>query len=391
MENQFEAHKRLIHKWVDEGKLPGVNHLVVKDGEVLDETVVGFSDVESEVALTTDSLFRLASATKIFVTLLLLRLIDQGRVHYDDKLEKYFPELSTLSVFSGDGAKVEAVNSITVEDVARHSHGFSYGDNEPYRSALISAALLKTDSRLVSDWSHNMTLSDWMAALSNVPMEFESGTAVAYGLGHDMLGALIENLMGAPLDECFRREIIEPLELTSTFFVVPVDRSPDLTSYYFYGKELVRLETGEESKFLERPKSFSGGGGWDMLGNGGLVTNARDFATILQVIVDKGVFKGQRFLKEETISRLTSNRTEGIGEVLPGHGYSYGWGYQKEAAANSGRGGIGKMWWGGSTNPYFFVDPMQNLLSVCLTHTFPFGHLDAAHVLEKMTYKAIES
>ena len=220
-------------------------------------------------------------------------------------------------------------------------------------------------------------------------MEHEVGETVSYGLGHDMLGAVIEKIVGMPLDECFEREISEPLRLNSTYFVVPNTRSEDLTSFYLYDEGLKRLETGQTSQFLQRPGSFSGGGGWDMLGNGGLVTNARDFARALQLVLDNGAFEVQHFLNPDSVARLTANRTEAIGEMMPGHGYSYGIGYQKESAASAGRGGAGKLWWGGSTNPYFFVDPGANLLGVYLTHTFPFGHLDAARTLESMTYKIL--
>jgi CubicO group peptidase (beta-lactamase class C family) len=81
--------------------------------------------------------------------------------------------------------------------------------------------------------------------------------------------AVIEKIVGIPLDECFEREISEPLRLNSTFFVVPNTRSEDLTSFYSYDEGLKRLETGQTSQFLQRPGSFSGGG-WDMLGNGHL-------------------------------------------------------------------------------------------------------------------------
>jgi CubicO group peptidase (beta-lactamase class C family) len=363
--------------------------LVMQAGEVVDETLCGYADVESQSRLTERSLFRLASATKYFISLLLLRLVDKGEIAFDDNLADYFPEFASPSIILSDGSTMSAKKPITIEDLARHSHGYSYGDKEPFRSAMIHAGLMKTDPVLGPDWTHEMSLPQWMSRLSEVPMEHDVGETVSYGLGHDILGAVIEKIAGMPLDECFEREISEPLRLNSTFFVVPNTRSEDLTSFYLYDEGLKRLETGLTSQFLQRPRSFSGGGGWDMLGNGGLVTSARDFARVLQLVLDKGAFEAQQFLNPDSVARLNSNRTEAIGEMLPGHGYSYGIGYQKESAASAGRGGVGKLWWGGSTNPYFFVDPGKALLGVYLTHTFPFGHPDAAHTLERMTYKVV--
>ena len=388
MGSSFKKHKDQILDWVDTGGLPGVSHLVMQGGEVLEETYCGYSDVESSSEITSSSLFRLASATKYFVSLLFLRLIDQGRLNFDDNLADYFPEFGSFSLFDQGGAIKKAEKIITLEDLARHSQGYTYGEKEPFRSAMIKAGLMKKGA-LGSDWSHSSNLTQWMKALSEVPVEHEAGIAVSYGLGHDMLGAVIERVVGKRLDQCMAEEVVEPLNLTSTFFVVPAERGSDLTSMYSYGGKLERLETGLESLFLQPPKAFSGGGGWDMLGNGGLVTNALDFARVLQLILNNGMFEGQAFLQANTAARLASNRTQGIGEILPGHGYSYGIGYQNKSRVLSDRGGKGKLWWGGSTNPYFFVDPANDLLSIYLTHTFPFGHLDAAYTLERMTYQMI--
>jgi CubicO group peptidase (beta-lactamase class C family) len=63
MKDTFSQHKALISDWVSDGKLPGVSHLVMQAGEVVDETLCGYADVESQSRLTERSLFRLASAT----------------------------------------------------------------------------------------------------------------------------------------------------------------------------------------------------------------------------------------------------------------------------------------------------------------------------------------
>jgi len=164
---------------------------------------------------------------------------------------------------------------------------------------------------------------------------------------------VIEALTEQPLDEFMQQKVFAPLELNDTYFVVPKAREQDLTSFYnVVDGQLQLIETSAMSEFMSRPTSFSGGGGWDMLGNGGLVTSAGDFAKLLQLILADGSLGDVKILGPSLTAKLKTGASDGLmrSEMLPGCTYSY----------------------------YYYL-PEQQRLGVFLTHTLPFAHLNAIY------------
>jgi len=385
-----QLHAKLT-AWIEQGQLPGAAILAMQGNTLLDDSCFGHRDVKKNLMLNTDSLFRLASATKIFTSAAFLTLVDQARVQLKDPVAKYLPEYNNLRTFTGSGDIQAATKVPTVEDLLRHSNGFAYGDNEPYQSALAAKGLVSVTPAGL-DWSHSLSLREWAYALSEVPMEFEPGADVTYGLGHDLLGAVIETVTGQSVEAFFTEALVTPLGLKNTFFTVPAHRHADLTNFYSVKNEnLICIEDAADSPFHTAPGAVSGGGGWDMLGNGGLVSNSRDFSRLLQMIMNRGSLDGVRVLNPESATLLTRDQTASIGEIFPGNGYSYGLAYSKplpKKYQDKSFGGYnpGKMWWGGSTNTHFWFDPKLDFHGIFLTHTFPFRHLDAAETVDRAFY-----
>tara|TARA_R110002072_G_scaffold31735_10_gene97604 strand:+ start:7219 stop:8412 length:1194 start_codon:yes stop_codon:yes gene_type:complete len=371
-----------IAKSVEQGLLPGAHHVVWESGKIINQQIVGYANVESRSELHEHSLFRLASASKLFVSIGLLTLVENGSIALTDPVWQVLPEYQNLNYFGPDGEIIASEKTMVIEDLLQHSCGYGYGAKGHYRTALMDAGLLGVDSLGTDHWLHPYSLRDWAKALAKVPMEAEPGTAVSYGLGHDLAGALIEVLSGMPLDEFMQQMVFTPLQLNDTFFVVPKARESDLTSFYNVDDgQLTRIETSAMSGFMQRPTSFSGGGGWDMLGNGGLVTSAGDFAKLLQLILANGELNGVKLLSPALAGKLKAGTTDTLqqSEMLPGCTYSYGACCVKDLEKYSGKGPLGKMSWGGSTNTYYYYLPEQQRLGVFLTHTFPFAHQNAIY------------
>ena len=313
------------------------------------------------------ALFRLASSSKLFVSVAALRLVDQGLLSLDQSVSTVLPEHA---------------EEMTIMDLLRHSCGYGYGDTEPYGDALRSAGLMYQDTFGMNSWTHDLTLRDWARALADVPHEDPPGTVTRYGLGHDLLGAVMESTCSKSLDQILAEEVLEPLDLNNTFFIVPPDRQADLTDFHNYSDgSLKPVENSAESPFLTRPKAFSGGGGWDMLGNGGLVSSAGDFHRLLQTILAEGTFNGEQVLSRELSMLLLQSQTSElkISEIQPGCGYSLGVACVDDPKGYQGLAPCGTLWWGGSTNTFYFYRPDQGLCGVFLTNTFPFGHMNAIY------------
>ncbi len=382
----FRDFNEQVARWVETRQLPGVHHLQMRDDDVLNEQIVGFADIEADISLHPNSLFRLASASKIFISAGFLTLIDDGALCLEDEVADVLPEYKALQMFSTGGQIQTCRVRPTMIDLLRHTCGFGYGADQPYRGALEDAGLLGIDEFGADHWRHRYTLHEWAQQLARVPMESKPGTAVVYGLGHDLLGAVVESV-GMPLDEFMQRRLFTPLALHDTGFVVPPERADDLTAFYIADSNgLRKVESARDSEFLSTPRAFSGGGGWDMLGNGGLVSSARDFARLLRMIMQQGCLETTQVLQPESVRLLTASMTDKRrhGEMMPGTGYAAGVGCVTNPADYSGHGGQGKMWWGGSTNTYYYYLPEQQKLGIFLTHTFPFAHLGAIYKFDRL-------
>ena len=123
---------KAIHAYVDAGRTPGVVTLILRHGKVVHSDVYGKADLESGRASRADDLFRMYSMTKPITSVALLMLFEEGRFQLTDPLAKFFPAVADMKVFAGTtpqgGVLLDAQKRpITIQDVFRHSAGFSYG------------------------------------------------------------------------------------------------------------------------------------------------------------------------------------------------------------------------------------------------------------------------
>ena len=118
-----------------------------------------------------------------------------------------------------------------------------------------------------------------------------------------------------------------------------------------------------------------------MLGNGGLVSSTADMTTLLQFILNSGKQNETQLIEPALVNRLKMGASYSLeqSEMLPGCSYSFGIARVDDTERYAGAGPLGKMFWGGSTNTYFYYLPEQKQLGVFLTHTFPFAHLNAIY------------
>jgi CubicO group peptidase (beta-lactamase class C family) len=362
-------------------------------GEILDVTAIGHDDLEDGVPLEARSIFRLASATKIFVSVAFMTLVEEGLVSLDDPVSQHLPGFRPTHVFDAAGSPVPGAGTMTILDLLRHTGGLGYGYTESYRAALVAAHLMETGVHFGETWEHPWSLEEWALRLAEVPLEAQPGTSFSYGLTHDLLGAVIQSVSGQRLDDFVRDRVLLPLGLEDTGFAVAPEDLARLTSFYNLEEgRLVRVERGEESPFREPPFAPSGGGGWDQVGNGGMVSSAPDFARLLLMLRNGGEMDGVRILRRETVDTMLRNHLAGIGtgdSYWEGVGFGMGFAYVYDDTRFSGLGSNGKIWWAGSTNVLFWMDPGEDIIGVFMTHTLPFGHRGVMDLAEQMTYDAI--
>jgi CubicO group peptidase (beta-lactamase class C family) len=230
-------------------KVPGIAYGIIVDGKVVHIGVTGVRNTQTGEKVDTNTVFRIASMTKSFTALSILKLRDEGKLSLEDPAERYVPELKALRYPTTDSPK------ITVRHLLSHSAGFPednpWGDQQ----------LADTDEQ--------------MAAMmrQGIPFSTAPGTGYEYSnYGFAILGRIVANVSGMPYARYVRTKILLPLGMTSTTLEardVPANR---LAHGY-------RLQDG---KWLEEPQLPDGAFG----SMGGMLTSVSDLGRWVAFMLD---------------------------------------------------------------------------------------------------------
>ncbi len=158
----------------------------------------GTTDVDKMVPANQDTVYRIGSITKQFTALMLLQLVQEGKVRLSDPVEKYFPEVNRIQ------GKFPAAPSITLVQLATHTAGLAAEPDE----------LEKYTVGPVSEWE-----SILVSALPRTRYVAEPGSRFSYSnIGYAILGAALARAARQPYTEYVREHIFQPLGMTHTVF-----------------------------------------------------------------------------------------------------------------------------------------------------------------------------
>lgn len=382
----------LIQGHVDRGEIPGAVVLLSRDGNRVTKAV-GTLDLEGGRAMPEDAIFRLASASKLIVSAAFMTLIEDGLVAVDDPISAYLPEYGELRVFTGESTSLGAARGqIRIVDLLRHTSGYGGGAQGPQQAAYREAGILTEAEEL--DWTHPWDLAEWSKVLASTPLAREPATRFEYGLSHDVLGRLIEVLTGDELGVALSERLLEPLGMRDTGFWVPEQHRHRLSGMYDH--EVVPpapVDIASNSRFLRPPRAPSGGGGWDNFpASGGLVSTAQDYGRLLEMILNDGEVDGARLLQPETVGLMKRNLLEGLPfeeSFWPGVGFSTGMAVVFDSTRYGEGRPNGTMWWAGSTNVHFWMEPSRDFFGVLMVQAKPFGHLDLMGAAQDLAFRAL--
>src|SRR3954462_3349204 len=209
----------LVQADVQKGRIPGVVMLVTRDGKVVMNKAIGSQDAATNVPMRTDSIFRIYSMTKPIVSVAALMLVEEGRLQLSDPVSQHIPELKGLRVGVEKGGALEIVPAVrepTVQDLMRHTSGFTYG---VFGKSLVKDIYTKNG---IDASDHDN--AEFVKKLATAPLMYQPGTTWEYGRSTDVLGHLIERVSGQPLDRFLEERIFRPLGMKDTGFFVPAEK-----------------------------------------------------------------------------------------------------------------------------------------------------------------------
>ena len=371
----------LMQRYIDSGDIAGSVTLVARRGRIAHLEAQGVSDIETKKPMTTDAIFRLASMTKPIASVAVMMLHEEGHFLLTDPVSRWLPEFKNPKVAianapherAGAGFRlVPADREITIKDLLTHTAGLASGTAGP------TVELLKKISRKPDD-----TLAGYIPRLAGLPLNFQPGTAWEYGPATDVLGRLVEVVSGRNLDQFFRERIFMPLAMNDTYFYLPVEKLPRLTTAYAKG------EKGLQKLTAPGPASRTGR---YHSGGGGLAGTAEDYLRFCQMMLDGGVLEGTRLVSRKTIEQMTANHIGKLpmwNDTL--HGYRFGLGLRVRADQGEAAllGSLGSFGWGGAYGTYFWVDPKEQMIGILMIQLMPYAHINIRHEFQNAATQAI--
>ena len=382
---------QLLQDYVEAGRLPGAVTMVLRHGSVAYAEALGHRDREAGDLMELDDIFRIASHTKAIVSVGIMMLQEEGALLISDPVSKYLPAFANTAVAvpraAGGYDLVEAEREITLRHLLTHTAGISYGSG-PGRDQWVDAG--------IAGWylaDQDEPIRATVDRMAELPFQAQPGQEFIYGYSADILGAVLEEVTGSPLDEFLRDRILDPLRMRDTHFYLPPEKRDRLAAVYNLrrGEGLTRAPDGagmqRQGQYVEGPRmSFSGGAG--------LLSTARDYSRFLQMLLNEGELDGVRFLSPPSVRLMTADHTDLLyeeGDVYwqPGTGYGLDFRVRLDVGAAGIPGSVGDYGWLGAYHSFYWVDPAEELVMVHLTQVSPASGLDDQQKLRALVYAAI--
>lgn len=319
-EQLLQAFTDDVQEWVAEGRLVGAELLIVKNRRIAWHVAVGWSDLERDLPLERNSIYRIRSMTKPFVGATVLMLAEEGRLDLDDRVAEYLPSFDN-----------ERSGSITIRQLLTHGTGWeqtAFPDGYWERPTLREAIDLVGEEGPPNRPGERYRYADRNSAT---------------------LGAIVAEVTGAPVEESIRHRILEPLGLADTYTHFSPDSSwaPRMNSTYsMQGGTLTRYWDNTQPQQLP----------W-FRASGGIYTTVFDYARWVQVWIDRGAFEGGRLLSAESVEEA----------LTPGYSERYGLHWEVFSAAPEGA--LPSFGHGGSDGTFAVAFPEADVMILYFTQS----------------------
>lgn len=348
----------MLHRYVDDGKLPGVLTLVMRHGQIAYCHACGMMDIERQRRPEIDTLYRIYSMTKPIVSVAALMLYEEGRFYLDEPISEYIPAFKDTRVYNMGADPLPLERPITFHHIFTHTAGLSY---DWLQSSPVDRLYMDADVR-----NRDVPLREWVKKIAGLPLVTQPGTKWRYSMATDVLGALVETLSGMRLDDFLRTRIFEPLGMVDTDFYAPPEKADRLAELYGTGLWVIGDNAPD---YTQQPVWMSGGGG--------LVSTTADYLRFCQMLLNKGELDGTRLLGRKTVEYMTSNHLPA--DLLPmavdakpdpGYGFGLGVNVMLDPTAAGRLASVGEFGWGGAAYTHFWIDPLEDLIAIMMTQIF---------------------
>jgi CubicO group peptidase (beta-lactamase class C family) len=385
-------------RYVEDGRLPGWLLTVSRHGRLAHVARCGSRDLEADLPVTDDTVWRIYSMTKPITSVAAMILYEEGKLALTDPVSAFIPSFADVRVYAGGSdlrqVTVPAVEPVRIWHLLTHTAGLTYGFHRVHPvDALYRAAGFEWSAPRGTDLARACDI--WAA----LPLLFQPGTEWNYSVATDVLGRVIEVASGQRLDEFLAARVLGPLAMTQTAFWADAEAAQRLAALYVPGPDGKATRADSLGKgALARPVIF--------LGGGGLVSTAADYHRFTQMLLHRpdspaGELDGTRLLSPRTLGYMTRNHLPGgqdletFGRPLyaesPFRGIGFGLGFAVVIDPVPGKVicSAGEISWGGAASTAFWIDQEADLTVSFFTQLLPSSTHPIRAQLRQLVYQAL--
>ncbi|KAL8703032.1 MAG: hypothetical protein Q9201_003808 [Fulgogasparrea decipioides] len=375
----------------DANKIPGCVFIVVnKDGETLFKHASGKRGAGTQQPMTLDTVFWIASCTKMICGIAVMQLVEQGKLNLDDadEVEEICPELKKIRILKnvdehGKPEFVEKKNRITMRMLLTHTAGFGYSFS----------------NEVIRRWGQPSGCDEFSGHANDIlgqPLLFEPGTQWEYGVGVDWAGTIVERISGMSLNDYFQKNIFQPLGINNINFFPSAEMKKNLAHMHHRD---VNGKIIERDHLLRRPLIVDGDDiarTYNSAG-GGCFARPAEYCKILSTFLNSGLSPDthHRLLHPSSISQIFTNQipqfpnfgrqglaaakrdlVNPIPDLYPQPPEQpQGWGLTFMLTLHEGPTGRGRNTasWAGMANTYWWCDREKGVAGMIASQIVPFG------------------
>jgi len=279
-----------LQKYVDDKQIAGAVTVIGRKGHLASFEVVGQRDLEGGKPMEPDTVFRIASMSKISTAVAIMMLEDDGKLSVDDPVEKHLPEFRGQKLIKeikeGPPATVTLVapeRPITIKDLMTHTSG-------------MNCNLPAGFSDLYG--KRNRPLAEAVVGFSQHPLISPPGKVWKYcGPAYDTLGRIVEVASGKKFETFMDERLFRPLGMKDTTFHPTAQQRARLA--VIYDKDGQALKRAERQDFSPENVVYPAA-------SGGLFSTALDYAKLCQMLADRGKAGSKQLLRPETVAKMAS-------------------------------------------------------------------------------------
>ena len=346
--------------------IPCCDLAVWKDHSCIYRHQAGWKDAQQTIPADGTEVYRLFSVSKVILVISVMRLKEAGKLSLDDPLEKYLPVFADMKVMDGEKT-VPAENSITLRHLLSMQGGFDYDTDTPEMRACFARGTKENGMALM------------MEAMASRPLHFHPGKGYMYSMCHDVLGAVVAEVSGMTLGEYYKKNIFDPLEMSTISFEMTEEKKKRLAPLYVYDNKnqtstlMNDYPLGLYIEEMHRRFGVESAGG-------GLVGDVDDYIRFADALANDGVgFNGYRLISRESIDEIRVDHLTEISrpEFLRFAGtpeYGYGLGVRTLIDGSLSPSPVGELGWNGAAGAWTMIDTEHHLSAFYAHHIMDCGY-----------------